>query len=132
MNTAIICTAALGALVFALGANVTWHRARRGKSGGPQSSTDPSDRLLIAVRAHGNAAEYVPTLIVLFLLVAWQSPGWWAATLTVVATAGRVVHAYGMLTSSSLAQPTVAREGGAALTYLSGLALAVTAAVGLA
>ena len=129
MTTAIICTAILGALVFALGANVTRHRAMRGKSGAPQLSTDPADRLFIAVRAHGNATEYVPTLIVLFLLVAWQGANWWTATLTIAATASRVLHAYGMLSSTSLAKPTMSREVAAATTYLFGVALAVTAAV---
>jgi uncharacterized membrane protein YecN with MAPEG domain len=129
MTTAIICTSVLGALVFLLGANVTRHRALRGKSGAPQGSTDPSDALFIAVRAHGNATEYVPTLVVLFLLVAWQSPGWWSATLIVAATASRLVHAYGMLSSKTLAKPTLPREIAAAGTYLFGVALAVTAAV---
>jgi uncharacterized membrane protein YecN with MAPEG domain len=129
MTTAVVCTAVLGALVFALGANVTRHRAIRGKNGGPQASTDPSDRLLIAIRAHGNASEYVPTLVVLFILVAWQSPGWWSTTLVVAATASRIVHASGMLASTSLASPTIPREAAAAGTYLFGLALAVTTAV---
>ena len=132
MNTAIICTAILGALVFALGANVTRLRAMRGKSGGPQASTDPADQLFIAVRAHGNAIEYVPTLIVLFLLVAWQGASWWTVTITIAATAARLVHALGMLSSKTLAAPTPAREAGAGATYLTGLALAITAVVGLA
>lgn len=129
MTVAVICTAVLAALVFALGANVTRHRAIRGRTGAPQASTDPADRLLIAIRAHGNASEYVPTLIVLFLLAAWQAPGWWSTTLVLVATASRLVHAYGMLASTSLARPTAPREAAAAGTYLFGLALAVTTAV---
>jgi uncharacterized membrane protein YecN with MAPEG domain len=129
MTTALVCTAVLGALVFALGANVTRLRAIRGRTGGPQASTDPADRLLIAIRAHGNASEYVPTLVVLFLLVAWQSPGWWSTTLVLAATASRLVHASGMLASTSLATPTVPREAAAAGTYVFGLALAVTTAV---
>ncbi|GAB3933604.1 hypothetical protein GCM10029976_041280 [Kribbella albertanoniae] len=62
----IICMASLGILLFLLGANVTRHRALRGS--GNQAPTDPADPLLIAVRAHGNAAEYIPTLLVLLLV----------------------------------------------------------------
>jgi uncharacterized membrane protein YecN with MAPEG domain len=129
MTTAVVCTAILAALIFVLGANVTRHRAIRGKKGGPQASTDPTDRLFIAVRAHGNASEYVPTLIVLFLLVAWRSPGWWSAALIIAATVSRLMHAYGMLSSQSLATPTISREIAAVGTYAFGLALAVTVAV---
>ena len=129
MTTAVICTAILGALIFVLGANVTRHRAIRGKNGGPQASTDPADRLFIAVRAHGNASEYVPTFIVLFLLVAWRSPGSWSAALIIAATVSRLGHAYGMLSSQSLATPTISRLIAAVGTYVFGLALAVTVAV---
>src|SRR6476661_8483613 len=102
-TTVIVCIALMGILVFALGANVTRHRAMRGKSGEPQMSTDPTDRLLIAIRAHGNAAEYVPTLVVLLLVCSTLTDGWWLDALAVVATAARYVHAYGMLSSTTLA-----------------------------
>lgn len=129
LTTGILGATVLGFLVFALGANVTRLRALRGRDGGPQDSTAPDDRLFIAVRAHGNASEYVPTLIVLFLLVGWLSPGWWSITLVVAATTSRLAHAYGILSSQSLAVPTMAREAAAAGTYVFGVALAVTAAV---
>lgn len=128
MTTAIICTAILGALVFGLGANVTRIRASRGKDGGTQVPTDPADALLKASRAHGNAAEYVPTLAVLILLVASREPTAWAAALAIGATSSRVLHAFGMLTAPSLAVPTPSKIAGATGTYLFGLALAVTAA----
>ncbi len=121
----IICVAVLGALVFALGANVT--RLRSVGSSEDQGSMDPENRLFIAVRAHGNAAEYIPTLMVLMLLSSALSGGWWPSALAVAAVVVRVVHAAGMLTSQTLAKPTLAREVGAAGTYLVGLALAVTA-----
>lgn len=130
-DTVIICIALMGALIFVLGANVTRHRAMRGKSGGPQASTDPTDRLLIAQRAHGNAAEYVPTLIGLLVVCSTLTDGWWLNTLAVVATLARYVHATGMLTSKSLAEHGPVRDSGAMFTYLSGLALAVTAIASL-
>lgn len=130
-DTVIICIALMGALIFVLGANVTRHRAMRGKSGGPQISTDPTDRLFIAQRAHGNATEYVPTLIGLLVVCSTLTAGWWLNTVAVVATVARYVHATGMLTSKSLAEHGPVRDSGAMFTYLSGLALAVTAIASL-
>jgi uncharacterized protein len=127
VTTAIICSAILAALVFLLGANVTRLRVLTGKVGGSQLTQDPTSKLFIAVRAHGNAAEYVPILVVLFLLVGARSPEWLALPLIIAATLARLLHAYGMLTSRSLAVPTTAREIGACATYLLGLGLAVAA-----
>jgi uncharacterized membrane protein YecN with MAPEG domain len=131
MTTAVICSALLAALLFLLGANVTRLRVVTQKAGASQLPDDPTDKLLIAIRAHGNAAEYVPVLVVLFLLVGARSPGWAVIALTVAATAARLVHAYGMLTSGSLAVPTKSREIGAAATYLCGLGLAIAAMISL-
>jgi uncharacterized membrane protein YecN with MAPEG domain len=130
-DTVIICLALMGALVFVLGANVTRHRAMRGKSGEPQISTDPTDRLFIAQRAHGNASEYVPTLIGLLIVCSTLTDGWWLNAVAVAATVARYVHAYGMLTSKSLAEHGPTRDAGAMFTYASGLALAVTALANL-
>lgn len=128
MTTAIVCTSILAAMLFALGFNVSRLRNVAAKSGGSQLPTDPTNRLFIAVRAHGNAAEYIPTLIILFLLNAGRTPSWWTATLIIAATLARVVHAIGMLTAASLATATGPRLAGAMGTYIFGLALAVTAA----
>jgi uncharacterized protein len=131
MTIAIICTAVLAALVFVLGFNVSRLRGVVGKAGGSQLPTDPTDRLFIAIRAHGNAAEYVPTLIVLFLLVAARVPAWWTAALIVAATVARLAHAAGMLTSGNLAKESAPRMIGAVGTYVFGTALAVVLLVSL-
>jgi uncharacterized membrane protein YecN with MAPEG domain len=131
MTTAIICTAILAAMLFLLGLNVSRMRGVTGKAGGSQMPTDPASRLLIAIRAHGNAAEYVPTLIVLFLLVGARSPAGVAIPLIAGATAARLLHAYAILTTASLAAETRARFAGAVGTYLFGIALAVAAALSL-
>ena len=130
-TTVIVCIALMGALVFALGANVTRHRAIRGKTGEPQMPTDPADRLLIAQRAHGNATEYVPTLIGLLIVCSTLTDGWWLDALAVAATAARYTHAYGMLSAKTLAAHGPVRDSGAMFTYLSGLALGATALVAL-
>ncbi|MFI5708861.1 MAPEG family protein [Kribbella sp. NPDC051620] len=123
----IVCIALMGVLLFVLGANVTRWRVIRGKNGGPQASTDPADRLLIAVRAHGNAAEYIPTMIVLLLVCSALSDSWWVDALSVAALAVRTVHAVGMLSAKTLAAHGPLRDIGALGTYLVGITLGVSA-----
>jgi uncharacterized protein len=126
----VVSIAVMGIMLFLLGANVTRHRAQRGDTGN-QMPTDPTDRMFIAQRAHGNAAEYVPTLIGLIIVCSTLTDGWWLDTLSAVAAAARLTHAYGMLTSTSLAAHGPVRDAAAGLTYLSGVALGVTAIVSL-
>jgi uncharacterized membrane protein YecN with MAPEG domain len=128
MTTAILCTAILAAMVFVLGFNVSRMRGVTAKVGGSQMPTDPASPLLIAQRAHGNAVEYVPLLIVLFLLVGARSPALVAIPLIVGATLSRLTHAYGMVTTTSLAAEGKLRLAGAMGTYVFGVALAVAAA----
>jgi uncharacterized protein len=132
MNTlTIVSLALMGVLLFSLGANVTRHRAMRGSSGGNQQPTDPTDRLLIAIRAHGNAAEYVPTLMVLVLVCSALTDSWWVGALATAALVTRAAHAVAMLTSSSLASHGPLRDAGALGTYVTGVALGVTALVAM-
>jgi len=126
----VVCIALMGILLFLLGANVTRHRAIRGGTGN-QMPTDPADRMFIAQRAHGNASEYVPTLAVLVVVCATLTDGWWLDTLAVAALAARSLHAFGMLTSTTLASHGPLRDAGAVGTYLTGVLLGVTALVAL-
>jgi uncharacterized membrane protein YecN with MAPEG domain len=120
--------AAMGIMVFLLGANVTRHRAKRGPTGN-QMPSDPADRMFIAQRAHGNASEYVPTLIGLLIVCSLLTDGWWLDALAIAAVAARLLHAVGMLTTKTLASHGPMRDTGATFTYLSGVALGVTAIV---
>lgn len=122
----IVCIALLGLLIFVLGANVTRYRITRGKNGGPQASMDPADRLFIAVRAHGNAAEYIPTLVILIIVGSTLTSGWWLETLAVAAFAVRVIHAASMLTAKTLDRHSPVRDVGAFGTYFVGIALVIT------
>ena len=124
----IVCIALMGVLVFALGANVTRHRALRGDTGNQQPS-DPADRMFIAQRAHGNATEYVPTLAVLIVVCGTLTDGWWLNALAIAALAARALHALGMLTAKTLAGHGPLRDVGALGTYATGIALGVTALV---
>lgn len=131
MNTIpIVCVALMGVLLFLLGANVTRHRVIRGATGN-QMPTDPADRMFIAQRAHGNASEYVPTLAVLIVVCATLTDGWWVSALAIAALAARSLHAYGMLSSTTLAAHGPVRDVGALGTYLTGVLLGVTALVAM-
>jgi uncharacterized protein len=129
-NVVIVSIALMGILICVLGANVTRHRAIRGDTGN-QMPTDPADRMFIAQRAHGNASEYVPTLIGLLIACSFLTEGWWLDTLAVVAVAARYLHAVGVLTSKTMASHGPVRDAGATFTYLAGIALGVTAIVAM-
>ena len=124
----VVCIALMGILLVVLGANVTRHRAIRADTGN-QMPTDPADRMFIAQRAHGNASEYIPTLAVLIVVCAVLTDGWWLNALAITALSARLLHAVGMLTSTTLASHGPLRDIGATATYVSGLALGVTAIV---
>jgi uncharacterized membrane protein YecN with MAPEG domain len=126
----IVCVALMGVILFLLGANVTRHRAIRGDIGN-QMPSDPADRMFIAQRAHGNAAEYVPTLAVLIVVCAFLTDGWWLNALAIAALAARSLHAFGMLTAKTLAAHGPVRDIGALGTYVTGVALGVTALIAL-
>ena len=126
----VVCIALMGVLLFLLGANVTRHRAIRGATGN-QQPTDPADRMYIAQRAHGNASEYVPTLAVLIVVCSALTDGWWLNTLAIAALAARSLHAFGLLTSKTLAGRVPPRDLGAVGTYLTGVLLGVTALLAL-
>lgn len=126
----VVCIALMGVLLFLLGANVTRHRAIRGATG-EQVPTDPADAMFIAQRAHGNAAEYIPTLIGLLLMCSTLTDGWWLDTLAVTAVSARVLHALGLLTSATMAEHGPVRDAGAMFTYPAGAALGVTAIAAL-
>ncbi|GAA0607507.1 MAPEG family protein [Kribbella sandramycini] len=125
----VTCMALLGILLFLLGANVTRQRVLRGA--GNQQPTDPADRLLIAQRAHGNAAEYIPTLLVLILVCSTLTDSPLVDALAIAALAVRLAHAIGMLTAKTLAAHGPLRDIGALGTYLVGLAIGATAIVAM-
>jgi len=126
----IVSVALMGILLFLLGANVTRHRAIRGATGN-QQPTDPADRMFIAQRAHGNASEYIPTLAVLIVVCSVLTEGWWLNALAIAAVAARGLHAVGMLTAKTLAGHGPVRDLGAMGTYVTGIALGITALVAM-
>lgn len=120
MTTAIICTALLAALLWALSINTSRNRGKAAD----QIPTRPDDPLFVAMRAHGNAAENNPMLAVLMLLVGSRDPATWMLVLMGVVTAARFGHAVGVLHSGDMSAETPIRLVSAVVTALGGLALA--------
>ena len=125
MTTAIVCIALLAALLFVLGWNVS--RLRGSKKTVEQFPTAPDDPLFVAIRAHGNATEYVPTLAILILVVGLHDPALWMLVVAAIAVASRYLHAIGLLSTGDMAKEGVLRLVGAVGTILSGVTLAVAA-----
>ena len=87
---------------------------------------DPSGPLAKAHRAHGNAAEYIPIFVALFLYFLVSGAGGWVTWVVVGVTISRILHAMGMLMSAEFrGPPHPLRAVGALGTYLGGLALGV-------
>lgn len=123
------CVAVLALLLFALGLRVSVLRGRQGVLFG--STSDPADPLFRAVRAHGNASEYIPTLAVLMLLVSARISSWWPAMLSLLALTFRVIHAIALTRPPRRTVAAPDRLIGAMGTYAVGIALAITALASL-
>jgi len=125
MNTAMLCTALLGLLVFGLGFGVSLTRGATNTTSG--YNPDPTDRLYKMIRAHGNTAEYAPMLAILMLLIGARNPSTWMLWMMWLVTISRYLFVAGIITSPTLAKPHPLRFIGALGTYLGGTALCVAA-----
>lgn len=124
MNAYLICSAILVILYFALSVHVSMTRGRT--KTGIGTGNDPSAPLSKAVRAHGNAAEYVPIFVALFLYFLMSGASGWITWVVVIVTISRVLHAMGMLMTANFnGPPHPLRAVGAMGTYLGGFALGI-------
>ena len=84
-----------GLLIIYLAYNVTGYRKRRVSDGHADFSA-----MQVAIRAHGNATEYIPiALILLFLAELGGTSALWLHALGAAFVASRYAHAYGYITS---------------------------------
>lgn len=91
------------------------HRVGVGDGGDP--------RLLRRIRAHGNAAEFVPLgLVLLLVLELWQGMSTGLVVAAGVFTLARLLHALGLSRSGGASLP---RMLGASLTFLALTAMSV-------
>jgi uncharacterized membrane protein YecN with MAPEG domain len=111
--------AGLGALlIIALAIRVMWLRNTQSVglgSGGHEG-------LARAIRAHANAAEYLPVALLMLVVLAFEQPRPWLLHLFgIVLVAGRVLHAIGLSGSPGR---SFGRVAGIVLTLLVMLAMA--------
>lgn len=120
MNVVVFCVAALTLLLLVLSANVSRLR-RKSRTASPPTEAD----IIKAVRAQGNAAEYIPLFAALLLYInaITTIPSAFVSAVAVLALASRVVHAIGLLSTPSIEQRHPFRPLGAFGTYLSLLLL---------
>ena len=115
MNTLLLCSAALVLLFAALSFNVSRVRLKRRKF--PEVTEADVTK---AIRAHGNAAEYIPLFVALFLYAnsTQPSPNVYFLGIAVLATVSRFAHAAGMFRISSVTERHPLRFYGALGTYI--------------
>jgi len=119
----LLCTVTLGLLLFGLALTVSILRVRyRMGTGYPSEAKHPLHR---AVRAHGNAAEYIPFFAVLFVYFGMHSSPNWVYVVIIAATVSRVLHALGMVVGKTLARPHWLRLIGTTGTYITGITLSL-------
>ena len=124
MNSIVLaCVMVLGLLLFVLGIAVSVTRLRSDVLSG--SVPDPTNGLNKLVRAHGNTAEYVPFLAVLFLYHGAHDPS--ASTLgwIIAATVSRCLLVVSLLAFPTMGKANLLRFIGATGTYVCGIALCV-------
>jgi uncharacterized membrane protein YecN with MAPEG domain len=118
MTTVLLCSAFLVFLYALLSVNVSRIRLR-----GQQSSRVKEAQLTQAVRAHGNAAEYIPLIVALLLYLNQAAPNQLVSVIAVIAALSRALHAAAMLFVPEIHLREKLRFVGALGTYVSLFAL---------
>jgi uncharacterized membrane protein YecN with MAPEG domain len=120
MNITVLSSGLLALLYAALSVNVSITRLRKRRD---SSITDA--QLTKAIRAHGNASEYIPLLIASFLFLGVSGSTPTLAAISVLATISRVAHAAGMFRIANVSERHPLRYYGALGTYVCLFAVAV-------
>ena len=113
MNTLLLCSGVLVVLYAGLSINVSRMRLRKRKF-----SEVTEAEVTKAIRAHGNAAEYIPLFVALFLYLNSASSSTYIVIVAVVATFSRILHAAGMFRIASVTERHPLRYYGALGTYI--------------
>ena len=111
-NTVVLCVAVLVLFYGALSFNVS--RVRRKRRSDP---TVTEDALTKAIRAHGNASEYIPLFAAGLLYLNTASPSIFVTGLAVAVLVCRLFHAAGTLLIPSVNERHPLKFVGALGTY---------------
>ncbi len=113
MNIFLLCSAIMILFYASLSFNVSRMRLRQQKF--PEVT---EAKLTKAIRAHGNASEYIPLFVALFTYLHVVQAGAFLAGIAVLATLSRGIHAVGMLRTATGRERNQLRFYGALGTYL--------------
>jgi hypothetical protein len=120
LNTFAIYAAINGLILLFLAMNVVRQRVLTGAH-----AVGDKDAMIQAQRAHANATEYVPiVLILLYMLAQLGAPLWMLHTVGGLLTVGRILHAVGVYETP---QRSVGRFVGTNMTWLALLVGAIGA-----
>ena len=119
MNILALCAISLVLLYALLSVNVSRLRMR-----GRKHPHVGESALAKAIRAHGNAAEYVPLFVAALLYLSYAPHHIVLDAVAVLAVISRVAHAVGMLRAPQAGAAHPLRSLGALGTYLCLFALA--------
>lgn len=112
-NMTLLCTALLVILYAALSMNVSGMRLKRRRNAGVTEAD-----LTKAIRAHGNASEYIPLFVALLLYLNTVRPGTFLTAVAIVVLVCRVSHAAGMFLIPTVNDRHPLRFIGASGTYV--------------
>jgi uncharacterized protein len=125
VNIELFCAAILGFLLFGLGFAVSVQRGRAGQLGGIPGNE--STLLYRLIRAHGNAAEYVPLIAAFALYFAANGSSTVISWVIGGLTIARICHATAMIIGTDMSQFNILRFVGGMGTYIGGFALSILA-----
>lgn len=120
-NIVLLCVGLLVILYGALSMNVSMTRLRRRKDPSMTEATFTK-----AVRAHGNASEYIPLFVALLLYFNTVRPGAFANAMAIIILASRALHAAGMFVAPTVNDRNALKFIGALGTYVSLFVLGVS------
>lgn len=123
MTIALTCIGVLSLMIFGLGVVISLRRLLT--QGFYSGAADPTSFTTKLSRAHGNTAEFAPTIALLCLMLSSREPSTWIEVAMIGATASRVLVVAGFPTSENLERMSLLKAGGALGTYGFGLALSV-------
>jgi uncharacterized membrane protein YecN with MAPEG domain len=109
----ILCVSLLVILYAMLSLNVSLSRLRKRKA------TISEAQLTKAIRAHGNASEYIPIFAALLLYLNMVAPSSYVGTISVIVLVSRVLHAGGMYAAPTVDTRHPLKFIGAIGTYIS-------------
>lgn len=123
MNVYALCSATLVILYFLLAFNVSMNRVRaRTGVGAGSNSSGPLNK---SIRAHGNAAEYIPLFVLLFLYFGFAGAASWIRWVVIAITLCRLMHPLSLYLSADLNKAQPLRFVSSVGTYAGGLTLGI-------